>query len=207
MRAEQGVSAISPPWSCASACSATSARGSLFIDDRSNISGKLERIADLSAHPSRPEFDRCMRVATSSCRNNTRKDEQRWPALSNAEVTTSRATCSGKAVESTIIALSPPVSAMSAGSAPSRAARARLIRIAVSVEPVNATPISRESVSMVAAMRAPPPGRDRWTLAGHPRLMQQPYCRGTDEGCLFCWLCEDAVARRQSTRHLTAENG
>ena len=104
----------------------------------------------------------------SSCRNSTRKDEQRWPALSKAETITSFATCSGRAVESTIIAFSPPVSAISAGIGPSRAARARLMRAAVSVEPVKATPDSRGSANMIFPMRAPSPGRRCSTSPGTP---------------------------------------
>ena len=49
----------------------------------------------------------------SSCTHSTRSAEQRWPALSNAEVSTSATTCSGSARESTIIAFWPPVSAIS----------------------------------------------------------------------------------------------
>ena len=48
----------------------------------------------------------------SSCTNSTRAAEQRWPALSKAERTQSRTTCSGSALESAIMALMPPVSAM-----------------------------------------------------------------------------------------------
>ena len=54
-----------------------------------------------------------MRSATSSCTQSSRSAEQRWPAERNAEVTTSSVTCSGSAVASTIIALMPPVSAIS----------------------------------------------------------------------------------------------
>jgi hypothetical protein len=56
--------------------------------------------------------------ATSSWRNSTRNAEQRWPALSKADAITSRVTCSGNAVESTIIAFWPPVSAISVASGP-----------------------------------------------------------------------------------------
>jgi hypothetical protein len=45
-----------------------------------------------------------------------RSAEQRWPADWKAEATMSRTACSGSAVESTIIALSPPVSAISGAS-------------------------------------------------------------------------------------------
>ena len=52
------------------------------------------------------------RGAISSCTHRMRSAEQRWPALLNAEAMTSATTCSGSALESTIIAFSPPVSAM-----------------------------------------------------------------------------------------------
>ena len=45
-----------------------------------------------------------------------RSAEQRWPALWKAEARMSRTACSGSAVESTIMALSPPVSAISMAS-------------------------------------------------------------------------------------------
>ena len=69
--------------------------------------------------------------------------EQRWPAERKAEVTTSSATCSGRAVASTIMALTPPVSAISGTIGPSFAASARLMSRATSVEPVNTTPATR----------------------------------------------------------------
>ena len=56
----------------------------------------------------------------SSCRYSTRSAEQRWPALSKAEVSTSATTCSGSADESTIIAFCPPVSAISGTIGPGR---------------------------------------------------------------------------------------
>ena len=60
--------------------------------------------------------------------------------MSKADAITSRVTCSGSAVESTIIAFSPPVSAISGTIAPLRAAKWRLMVSAVAVEPVMATP-------------------------------------------------------------------
>ena len=53
------------------------------------------------------------RSAPSSCTHSTRSAEQRWPALSKAEDTTSATTCSASADESTTIAFWPPVSAIS----------------------------------------------------------------------------------------------
>ena len=89
--------------------------------------------------------------AISSCRHSRRRLEQRWPAERKAEVTTSSVTCSGSAVASTIMALMPPVSAMSGTIGPSLAASARLIDRATSVEPVKTTP----ATSLCATRRAP----------------------------------------------------
>ena len=48
-----------------------------------------------------------------SCTHSRRSAEQRWPAERKALCTTASTTCSGSAVESTTIALMPPVSAIS----------------------------------------------------------------------------------------------
>ena len=68
-----------------------------------------------------------MASATSSCKQSSRSAEQRWPAERNADVITSSMTCSGSAVASTIMALMPPVSAISGTIGPSLAASARLM--------------------------------------------------------------------------------
>ena len=65
-----------------------------------------------SRHRAFEHRQRCASAA-SSCRHSTRSAEQRWPALSNAEATTSATTCSASADESTSIAFWPPVSAIS----------------------------------------------------------------------------------------------
>ena len=52
-----------------------------------------------------------------------RKAEQRWPAESKADDSTSTTTCSASAEESTTIALRPPVSAISGIGAPRRVRR------------------------------------------------------------------------------------
>ncbi len=104
----------------------------------------------------------------SSCRHNTRKAEQRCPALSKAEDTTSVTTCSGSALESTIIALQPPVSAISGiSSSPARAASARSINAATSLDPVNTTARIRASLVSMAPTR-PSPGNSCSAAAGTP---------------------------------------
>ena len=94
---------------------------------------------------SAPARRRSTRGAAPSSTNRMRCAEQRWPALWNAETTTSSTTCSGSAEASTIMALTPPVSAISGTIGPSRCASARLMRFAVSTEPVKATPAMRGS--------------------------------------------------------------
>ena len=125
-----------------------------------------------------------MRSATSSCTHRSRSAEQRWPAERNAEVITSSVTCSGSAVASTIMALMPPVSAISGTIGPSLAASARLISRATSVEPVKATPATRGSATS-AAPTLPSPGtrcsadrRDagRMHQAGPPRAAISGVC-------------------------------
>mmetsp|Transcript_15822 Transcript_15822/g.25810 ORF Transcript_15822/g.25810 Transcript_15822/m.25810 type:complete len:236 (+) Transcript_15822:741-1448(+) len=104
------------------------------------------------------------RGAISSCRSSRRRAEHRWPALRKAEATASRAACSGRAVESTIIAFSPPVSATKTAIGPSRAARVRFIFWAVAVDPVKATPAS-SGASTKAWPKSASPGRN-WSASG-----------------------------------------
>ena len=74
----------------------------------------------MSSASTAPTSMSIMAPATSSCTKNRRAAEQRWPAESKAERTTSRITCSGSALESAIMALRPPVSAMNGTMAPRR---------------------------------------------------------------------------------------
>ena len=94
-----------------------------------------------------------------------RSAEQRWPALWNAEITTSSTTCSGSAEASASIALTPPVSAMSGTIGPARAASAALMRRAVSTEPVKAIPAMRGSATSGAPTVSPSPAA---RIAGMP---------------------------------------
>ena len=81
--------------------------------------------------------------------------------------------CSGSAEESAISAFWPPVSAISGRSAASRAASARLIARAVSVEPVKATPATRGSLRQRRADVAPSPGRNCSDRFRHAGFVQQ----------------------------------
>ncbi len=108
-----------------------------------------------------------IRGAVSSCRKSTRAAEQRCPALSKAERTQSRTTCSGSAVESTIIALMPPVSATNGMMALCRSESAFWIAQAVSLEPVKAMPPTRGSLTRALPTLGLPVSRCR-TSAGTP---------------------------------------
>ncbi len=145
--------------------------------------------------------------ATSSWTKSTRSAEQRWPALSKALARTSRATCSGSAVESTIIAFWPPVSAISVAIGPLRPASARLIAVAASVEPVKATPQSLASPNSALPMRGPSPGRKCSTSFGTPASCSSRTAAAAISGVLLRGLGEHAVARRQRARDLAGEDG
>ena len=95
--------------------------------------------------------------AISCCINRTRRAEQRCPALRNAELITSSTTCSGRAVESTIMQFWPPVSAIKGIGFPGRLANWRLMIKAVAVEPVNAIPAIRGSSMSILPILEPLP--------------------------------------------------
>jgi hypothetical protein len=118
----------------------------------------------------------------SFCRHSTRSAEQRWPELLNAEAITSATTCSGSALESTIIAFRPPVSAMKGTMGPSRAASTRLITRAVAVEPVNATPAMRVSATSLAPTSSPRPGTNASASAGTPASIISSTARAATSG-------------------------
>ena len=80
---------------------------------------------------------------------------------------TSSVTCSGSAVASTIMALMPPVSAISGAIGPSLAASVRLMMRATSVEPVKATPAT-PAWPVSSAPTLPSPGTRCSALAGTP---------------------------------------
>ena len=114
---------------------------------------------------------RIKRSATSSCTHSTRRAEQRCPALSKADASTSVATCSKRAEESTSIAFWPPVSAINITGWPlwvRRCEMLRWIRRATSVEPVNSTPLTRPSATKAAPTVSPLPGNSCKALGGTP---------------------------------------
>ena len=95
--------------------------------------------------------------AISSCRHSRRNAEQRCPAERKADCTTASTTCSGNAVESTNIALMPPVSAISGTMGPSLLARLRWMILATWVEPVKTTPATFGCATNAAPMVSPSP--------------------------------------------------
>ncbi|MCY1364673.1 hypothetical protein D9M69_514880 [compost metagenome] len=103
-----------------------------------------------------------------SCRHSRRRAEQRCPALRKALCTTASATCSGRAVLSTSMALMPPVSAISGTMAPSFAASARWMILATCVEPVNTTPAMPACATSEAPTVSPGPCSSCSALAGTP---------------------------------------
>ncbi len=130
--------------------------------------------------------------AMSCCRHSTRSAEQRWPAESKADATTSATTCSGSAVESTIIAFWPPVSAIS-GTLPPRCASVRLMRPATSVEPVNITPRTRASATSAAPTVSPRPGSSCSTSAGMPARCSSATARAAISGVCSAGLASTGL--------------
>ncbi|MNY16357.1 hypothetical protein D3C86_1496180 [compost metagenome] len=152
-------------WMCFSmpALASASITGPMSTDRRSGLPRRLSAIAPLSISMTRS--------AESSCRHRTRRAEQRWPALSNADETTSITTCSVRAEESTIIAFWPPVSAISGIGRPWLSRRPAMLRCskrATSVEPVNITPLTRSSPTRPAPTVSPRPGSSCSTPSGMP---------------------------------------
>ena len=85
----------------------------------------------------------------------------------------SRTACSGSAVESTIIALRPPVSAISMASGAAVSASCFSISLATSVEPVKQTPAMRGSAVSGPPTDGPSPGRSCMHIFRHAGLAQQ----------------------------------
>ena len=91
------------------------------------------------------------------------------------------------------MAFCPPVSAISTGIGPSRAARARWISCAVSVEPVNATPATLGSATMRAPTSAPGPGSRCRTSPGTPACCSSATARAAISGVCSAGLASTAL--------------
>ena len=111
------------------------------------------------------------RSADSSCRQSSRRAEQRWPAESKADTSASATTCSASAEESTTMALSPPVSAINVTGLPQASSRPliwRLIVRATSVDPVKITACTWCEATSAAPIVSPSPGSNWSAPAGTP---------------------------------------
>ena len=105
----------------------------------------------------------------------------------------SRTACSGSAVESTIIALRPPVSAISMASGAAVLASWRSISRATSVEPVKQTPAMRGSAVSGAPTDGPSPGSSCSTSAGTPASCSSATARAAISGVCSAGLASTAL--------------
>ena len=122
-----------------------------------------------------------------------RSAEQRCPALWKLEAMMSRTACSGRAVESTIIALRPPVSAISGARGSRFSAMERLMICATSVEPVKQTPATRGSEVSGAPTAGPSPGRSWIAALGTPASCINPTARAAINGVCSAGLAITAL--------------
>ena len=179
----------------------------LRVDDRPDVGFQQLRDRRPAAYP-------CNRAAARWC-------DRRSPPAAAARAPPSSAgrrcrtpirqrrstTCSGNAELSTNITFWPPVSAISAASAASRAASCRLMSCATSVEPVNATPATRGSASSARPSVAPSPGSSDSTSRGTPASCSSCHRARGDQRRLLGGLGEHGVARGQRRGHLAGEDG
>ena len=118
----------------------------------------------------------------------------------------SRTACSGSAVESTIMALRPPVSAISMASGAAVSASCRSISLATSVEPVKQTPAMRGSAVSGAPTDGPSPGRSWSTSCRHAGLVQQRHRARGDQRRLLGRLGDHRIAGDERGRDLAGED-
>ena len=122
------------------------------------------------ARPSRPPASSSSRSAMSSCTKSTRSAEQRCPALSKAEVSTSATTCSAQRRGIDDHRVLPAGLGDERHDRPGAARPAsRLIARAVSVEPVKATPAMRGSATSGAPTASPVARQQVQHVARDPR--------------------------------------
>ena len=105
----------------------------------------------------------------------------------------SRTACSGSAVESTIIAFNPPVSASSMASGAAVSASWRSIIFATSVEPVKQTPAMRGSAVSGAPTDGPSPGKSWITSSGTPASRSSATARAAISGVCSAGLAMTAL--------------
>ena len=103
------------------------------------------------------------------------------------------------------MALMPPVSAMKGTIGPPRTASARWIELAVSLEPVKATPATRVSRTSAAPTLAAA-GQQLQHVGRHAGLVQQLRGEEGDDRRLLGRLGEHRIAGGQRRRHLAGED-
>lgn len=122
--------------------------------------------------------------------------EQRWPALSKAEATTSLTTCSVRAEESTIIASRPSVSAINGIGRPCASKRPAMLRCrmpATSVGPVNITPRTRASFTSAAPTLFPWPGSSCTVRLGNASFQQDAHCLCGHQRGFLGWFSQHSA--------------
>ena len=168
------------------------ARIGLGIDHRADVGGELRRVAHRElGHRAAQHLDHAL--GDAPCSSSRRSAEQRWPAERKALVTTASTTCSGSAVLSTIIALMPPVSAISGTMAPSLAASARLMWRATAVEPVKHTPAVRASATSARRRSRHRRAAARSASSGTPPHAAAPRLRCATTGVCSAGLAATAL--------------
>ncbi len=153
-----------------------------------------------------PAIISSMRSATSSCTQSSRNAEQRWPAERNAEVITSSVTCSGSAVASTIMALMPPVSAISGTIGPSLAASVRLMTAGDlgRAGEGDAGNTRHRPISMAPTL--PSPGTRCSALAGTPASCSSRTASEAMSGVCSAGLATTVLPAASARRDLADEN-
>ena len=142
----------------------------------------------------------------SSCRHRMRSAEQRWPALSNADASTSATTCSDSAELSTIIAFWPPVSATSTASS-ARSASVRLIALRHRGRAGEQDAGDARIGDQRRADRLAAPGQQLQRGRRHAGAMEEAHGGGGDQRRLLGGLGEHRIAGRQRGADLADENG
>ena len=138
-----------------------------------------------------------------------RKAEQRWPAESKADEITSPTTCSASALESTIMALRPPVSAMNGTGWPLRVRRpaswrgdqARYRGRAREHDALRARVGHQRGADFARA------GNELQRVLGHAGGVQQAHGFGRDQRGLLGGLGDDGVAGGERGGDLAGEDG
>ena len=153
---------------------------------------RARRVADSRAHPSRRRASRARAAPLSCC---TQEDAQRRAALARAverrNASRSVTTCSGSAEESIDHRVQAAGLRDQRNDGPSRAASARLMASAVSIDPVKATPATRRIARPARRRRSSPaPGERRAAR----RPARPPRCRSAAARAATSGVCSAGFA-------------